>query len=796
MINLSLSRIFVLLLTIFPVNSKVFAQNKLDGRISDQNGVPFSYSKITLSKDTILLGTQFTDSLGRFYFPALDADSVILSIQTPFEKKDTVISLLKSGFFELQLSGDKELEEVTVSASKPTIIQKIDRVIFNPENIPILAGGNAVDVLKFAPGVYIQGNNITVAGGKSCQVLLNDKLIPLSGQDLISFIYSIPTEDIQYVEIIDVIPLKYASNVRGGLIHIKLKTGAKSRMSNGSIRGSYGQGIYSRENLGFNYGYKKNRFSVYSNLSGYVSSYAYRTDKEIQFPENNWSEKIRSKSFSQFYTAGLGMNVELNKKTEIGLLYVGRYSVYTNPATENSTYTNPSATLISTNDNTSNENSTALLNSVSLNLVHTIDTLQKQVSFQVDYSNRTREGETNFSNLYRNFIIPDSLKSQQSITRNGANLLSGALDFTLPCKFADITTGIRASFTLNDNNFTVYNTLLSAPDLLDSLSNHFKYRENIQAAYFTIGKSFKKWSFQVGARLENTQTTGDQTTTGERTVLNYVQVNPQFLLMYKQNDNSTWKFNYDRSFNRPGYSELNPFLVYQSAFSRSKGNPYLKPGVYHSIDLSHTFKNLRTSLYYSYGYNGANDVILIDSTTLIQTKSLFNTEVSNGLSFSLDYQIYDLKRWSVNTHLSASYSVVQSTNSSVSMQKLTNLGVFLYTSLAYAIDRKKTFFVETSFYLFSPWVQHFEFRTVTPDYSIEIKKTLMNKRLTLSLAAYNVFIPNRMSSRVSLNGITTKTTDILDGQAIYCRLSYSFGNRNMHVKEQRSGASGESGRLK
>ena len=795
MIKLSLSRIFVLFLILL-VNGKMLAQNKLEGKISNRDGVSFSYCKITITKDTTLLGTQFADSLGRFSFYNLDSDSVTLSIQTPFEKKDTVISLSKTSYFELKLHGDKELEGVTVSASKPTIIQKIDRVVFNPENIPILAGGNAVDVLKFAPGVYIQGNNIMVTGGKSCQVLLNDKLIPLSGQDLISFIYSIPTEDIQYVEIMEVIPLKYAANVSGGLIHIKLRTGAKSRMSNGSIRGSIGQGIYPRGNLGFNYGYKKNKFSFYSNLSCYLGSYGSSMDKEIRFPNDIWTEKIKNKNQSQYYTAGLGMNVELGKNTEIGLLYVGRYSIHKNRTAENSMITNPNGTLNATNTNNTYVNNNGLMNSVTLSLTHTLDTLMKQVSFLVDYSNRTQNDKIRFSNVYRNFIALDSSKSQQSLTGNGAGFLSGALDFTLPCKNINISTGIRASFTLNDNDLAVYNTLISSEIPEDSLSNRFKYRESIQAAYFTIGKDFKKWSFQLGARLEYTQTIGNQTTANQRTVLNYLQVNPQFLLMYKQSEHSTWRLNYDRDFYRPSYNELNPFLVYQSAFSRSTGNPYLKPSINHSFDLSNTFKHVKTSLYYGYGNNGANTVVLIDSVTLMQNTTTANSEVSHFLGLSLSYQIYDVKRWSLNTYLSANYGVVQSNNASVNMQKISNFGVSLYNTLAYTMDRKKTFFAELSFSVTSPWIQHLEFRTMTPYYSLEIKKTFLNKRLSVSLSLNNLFIPNRMKSQITLNGVSTKTTDLWDSQSIYFQLSYSFGNRNMSVNQKSSGSTGESGRFK
>lgn len=796
MLNLSFSRIFALLLIAFLAKSQIFAQHKLEGKVSDRDGAPFSYCKITITKDTTLLGTQFVDSLGRFAFPMLDIDSIILSIQTPFEKKDTVLSLSKTAYFELSLIGDKELEGVTISASRPTIIQKIDRVIFNPENIPILAGGNAVDVLKFAPGVYIQGNNILVSGGKSCQVLLNDKLIPLSGQELISFIYSIPTEDIQTIEIMDVVPLKYAANVSGGLIHIKLRTGAKSRMSNGSVRGSIGQGVYPRGDFGFNYGYKKNKFSLYSNFSGFISNYGYSTDKEILFPEDIWKEKVRTKTQNQYYSAGLGMNYELSKKTEIGLLFVGRYNKYNDLTSENSNYNNTMDIPIAMNSNNSDLTNNGLLNSVTLSLTHTMDTLMKQVSFLLDYSNRIRNDETSFFNLYRNFINPDSLRSQQSLTKNSAHFLSGGLDFTLPCKQVEITTGIRASFTLNDNNLSVYNTLISPPLLEDSLSNRFRYQENIQAAYFTIGKELKKWSFQLGARLENTQTIGNQTTTNQRTVFNYIQVNPQFLVMYKQNEHSTWKFNYDRNFNRPSYNDLNPFLVYQSAFSRSKGNPYLKPSINHSFDLSNSFKSLRTSLSYFYGNNGANDVVLIDSNTLIQNKTIANSEVSHFISLSLSYQIYDLNRWSLNSYVSASYSMTQSNNASVNMKKLTNFGAFFYSTLAYAIDRKKTFFAELSLSCISPWVQHFEAKSMTPSYSIEIKKTLMNKRLSLVISMNNLLIANRIKSRVNINGITTQTADYLDSQSVYFRLSYSFGNRNVSVNQKNSGSTGESGRFK
>jgi outer membrane receptor protein involved in Fe transport len=567
-------------------------------------------------------------------------------------------------------------------------------------------------------------------------------------------------------------------------------------MSNGSIRGSIGQGIYTRGSLGFNYSYKKNKFSIYTNVSGSVSKYGYSTDKDILFPADSWSEKIRTRSQSQYYSAGIGINYELSKKTEIGFLFAGRYSLYSNRDNQAADYVNNSGALISTNNNNTTTSNSGLLNSATFSLTHTFDTLMKQVSFLIDYCNQSRNDKTGFNNLFRSFINSDLLKSQQSLAENTANFLSGGLDFSIPFKKMNITTGIRASFTLNDNELSVYNTLISPQVLEDSLSNRFKYTENIQAAYFTIGRDFKKWSFQLGARLEYTQTVGDQTTTHQRTPLNYVQVNPQFLVMYKQTDNSTWKFNYYRDFYRPSYNELNPFMVYQSYFSRSTGNPYLKPSINHSFELSHSFKNLRTAIRYYYGKNGTSNVTLIDSMTLIQNRTTLNSEVSHYLGLNISYQIFDVKRWSLNTYLSTSYNTVYSNNTSVKFNSLNNFSAFLFLTAAYALDRKKTFFAELSASWLTPWVQHFESNKMRPSYSIEIKKTFLNKRMSLTLNLNNLLNRNRMSSRVTINGVTTHTTDFYDAQSIYFNLSYSFGNRSIQVNQKSSGSTGESGRFK
>jgi hypothetical protein len=786
---------FFFLISTFLLFGQFYAQNKLQGKILDEAGVPFEYCKLTIKRDSLILATQFTDSLGRFSFTPLNADSVVLIINTPFAKKDTLISLSRASYFELKVSTEQELDGVTITVSRPTIIRQVDRVIFNPENIPVLAGGSAVDVLEFAPGVYIQGGGIMTAGGKSCRVLLNNKLIPLEGAELISFIYSIPTEDIQYIEIMEVVPLKYAANVSGGLIHIKLRTGAKSRASNGSIRNSVRQGIYTCDDFGLNYSFRKNKFSLYSNVSGSIGNYGSYTDKEIDFPEDYWKEKSQTKNHYQNYTAGLGLNYEAGKKTELGILFVSNYNLGYFRSHSAADITNGSGAMLSTNDNNSKEGYTDQLNSVSFSLTHTFDTLMKQMSLILDYGSKTRNDDVNFSTLFRENNL-DSITRRQTLTNNRATFLSGGLDFTLPFKHFDISTGIRASFALNDNNLNIYNSFFSPPQLESGLSNRFKYEENIQAAYFSMIKKVKKWSFLLGARIENTQTIGTQITTGERTPFNYLQVNPQVFVMYMQKEDLVWNFTYNRSFVRPNFNELNPFVVSNSAFSYFRGNPTLKPGSWHWLRLSNTFKRLSTSIGFGYGKEIPSEVILIDTVTLVQQKTVANYLISYGPSFSLSYELIDLKRWSLSLLFLGSYNLAKSGDPGISFNKISNLNGVFIGNTTYSLDKKQTFFLQFSFYYMTPAVQNIETITIRPSYSFEVKKTFMNRRLSMSLLASDLFRIGQTKTRLNTNGVTTITNSYNDSQAVYFDLSYSFGNRNMSINQKSSGSTGESGRYK
>ncbi|MBK9681711.1 MAG: outer membrane beta-barrel protein [Saprospiraceae bacterium] len=82
--------------------------------------------------------------------------------------------------------------------------------------------------------------------------------------------------------------------------------------------------------------------------------------------------------------------------------------------------------------------------------------------------------------------------------------------------------------TAISNFFNIFN---HAATLDQDRSNHFIYRENINAAYINFSQEYASFDFQVGIRMEHTHTHGNQQTTGESFTRDYAQLFPTLFLI-------------------------------------------------------------------------------------------------------------------------------------------------------------------------------------------------------------------------------------------------------------------------
>ena len=66
-----------------------------------------------------------------------------------------------------------------------------------------------MQALSKAPRVQIQNNEISIAGRGNAAILINDRLVHMSGEELSQYLKSIPSNDIQKIEVIPNPPAKY-----------------------------------------------------------------------------------------------------------------------------------------------------------------------------------------------------------------------------------------------------------------------------------------------------------------------------------------------------------------------------------------------------------------------------------------------------------------------------------------------------------------------------------------------------------------------------------------------------------
>ena len=90
-----------------------------------------------------------------------------------------------------------ELKGVTVTAKKKLFERKIDRLVFNVENNISATGLDAYELLKITPNLRVNNDVITIPGKNKLAIMINDRLVQLSNEELINYLKTISSNDIK-----------------------------------------------------------------------------------------------------------------------------------------------------------------------------------------------------------------------------------------------------------------------------------------------------------------------------------------------------------------------------------------------------------------------------------------------------------------------------------------------------------------------------------------------------------------------------------------------------------------------
>ena len=641
---------------------------KMSGQVTDSlhKSVDGATVQLLSAKDSSLVKTELADNEGKFSFDAVKYGRYQLLVTAvgfkSYRNQLIIIDAANTPVFipgiVLAQSGTM-LKEVSVSVKKPFVEHQADRTVVNPDALISNAGSTAMDVLEKSPGVVVDQNGAVSLKGKGVVIFVDDKPTYLSGADLENYLRSLSSSTIDQIELMTNPPAKYDAAGNGGVINIRIKK-SKVKGFNGGLNFSYMQGKYGRTNNSFNFNYRENKINIFGNL-GYNTGNNYN-DLDINRHFLNDDGSIASNFLqhtyihrtAQSYLARLGLDYYLSDKTTIGIGFNGLINPGNSTNLGTSKLLDAQNTLDSTIIANNAEHKNFKNGGINLNYTHQYDKKGHELSADLDY---LTYNDSNNQSFYNTGYLPDGAISSNDLLTGSLpahiNIFAFKTDYTQP--LADgikLSTGLKTSYTKTDNVADYFNTVgdVTTPDYDET--NHFIYKEQINAAYVNAGKDFKRLSVQLGLRFENTISNGHQLGNIEKPdsvfKRNYNGLFPTVYLQYKLDTagKQTLGLNYGRRIDRPDYEDLNPFLSPLDKFTYYTGNPFLKPSYTQSLELSHTWNNITTTLGYSKTGDNVNETIeIVDGIYYSRPNNLGNT-VDKSLSVDASF---DPAKW-LNIH--------------------------------------------------------------------------------------------------------------------------------------------------
>ena len=688
-----------------------------------------------------------------------------------------------------------ELKGVTIIAKKKLFERKIDRLVFNVENNISATGLDAYELLKITPNLRVNNDVITIPGKNKLAIMINDRLVQLSNEELINYLKTISSNDIKKIEVITTPPSKYDAEGNSGLINIVLKKITTDNWKS-TLRSSFGVATYTSYNNGVNFSFKKNKILLQSDINYNNGSWLKTNTNTYSYIDRKWIDNSETKENYNNLSSRLNFEYNISKKITTGVQYFlnkSNLNVYDNSISLVNYFNN-----INQNFNISTEGETKPKNisqSINLYSVYQIDSLGKKISFDIDYFNFNNELKRNF---YTNQIqlSSNSLYSAINSGDQDVNNFSIRADTELPLKFANLSFGGKISWIKTNNNVKLFNTTTGIPVFEPNQSDEFEYNENIQALYFSINKKIKKWETQLGIRFENTTTEGNSISLNQVNTNNYSKFFPTAYISFTPNDNYSFSLNYSKRLSRPPYGRLNPFKWYNSAFSFKQGNPFLQPSFTDNVEFNFNYKNnWNSTLYYSSTKAGYEYITILNNNTNFQETKPFNYYNTNSIGFSQSYNINILKKISIYNSLNIYYSDSKS-SLQITNQRLFGWGGDFSINCDYFINNSKTIIFNTRFSNIFKGVWDLDRNNSYNQLDASLKMLFFDKNLQLTLTGTDLFHSYQQEFISYTNDIKINYNSYLDKRSFRISLIYNFGNNKISSRNKSTGNEDEKNRAR
>lgn len=787
------------------LQTATYGQN-ITGNVKDADNKPIELASVTLlkAKDSSIAKVNATDKTGHYKFEGIAQGNYIVkataigyspALSPSFEYKGESMAVA-----DLHLEkATTQLSMVTVTARKPLVEVKADRMVVNVEGTINATGNDALELLRRSPGVMVdKDDNISMAGKNGVQIYIDGKPSPLSGSDLASFLKSIQSSSIESIELITNPSAKYEAAGNGGIINIRFKKD-KSLGTNGSVNAGYNVGYYSKYSAGFSLNHRNKNVNIFGSYN--YNNRKFRVDQVIYREQGDsiFDQRGVMVNLSNSHNFKAGADYFINKKNTLGVMINGNISEnkMNSNGPMNISYKPTKVVdriLMAKTDLHSDRNN------INYNLNYKYaDTSGRELNMDADYGFYNLDNGQYLPNIYYKADGTTELfrNVYRIVAPTNIDIYSYKADYEQKLGKGKLGFGGKIGFVETKNDFKRY-TVINNSDIYDrDRSNKFNYKENINAVYVSYNRPFKGFTLQLGLRGENTVSNG--TAIGEKfnsttnqylpydssLKKNYFDLFPSASIAFNKNPMSQWSISYSRRIDRPRYENLNPFEFKLNDYTYMKGNTALKPQYTNSYGITNTYKyKLTTSLNYSHVKGMFVQTFEpVDNSKIYQTTQNLATQDVASLTVSYPFMYKSFMSFS---NLTANYSYYNANFGNNKVIDATNFSVQYYVQNTYKFGKKQDWTAELTGLYLSPFIWQGMFKGKSMGFvDLGLQKTILKGNGTLKASVSDIFKTMHFRGAANYAGVYSSVNANWESRMFKLNLTYRFGNNKVKAARQR-----------
>ena len=774
---------------------------KISGTVLDADGTPLQNASVALlnQKDTSIVKLAVANAQGIYVFDGFAPGKYLTranftgherAYSKHFEITTTDVNveplILKR--LATQLAG------VTVTARRPLVEVKADKMVVNVEGTVNATGNDGIELLRRSPGVMVdKDDNISLAGKSGTVIYIDGKPSPLRGADLAAFLRSLQSSSVESIEIITNPSAKYDAAGNAGIINIKLKKD-KSLGTNGSVNAGYNQGFYPKFNGGFSLNHRNKNVNLYGNYNFYDGKNhneqaIFRAQGDSTFDQKGVMTFNRT---SHNFKAGADFFV--SRKSTVGIMANGTLAEngFNNRGPMEIAYKPTGVVdriLLASTDMKGKRNN------VNFNANYRYaDTSGRELNLDADYGFYKNSSEQFLPNIYYKADGTTELYRNvyRMIAPTNIDLFAFKADYEQKLGKGKIGFGGKSGYVKTTNDFRRYDVINNTDVLDNARSNQFNYKEYVNALYATYNRAFKGYAIQLGLRAENTNSDGRSVNEflnyDETLHRNYTDLFPTASVTFNKNPMNQFTVAYGRRIDRPSYENLNPFEFKLNDYLYMRGNTELKPQYTNSFSITNVFKyKLTTKLDYSHVKNMFAQVIdtTEGSKAFQTTRNLASQDV---VSLNVSYP-FMYKQFMSFSNLTGNYSKYKADFGDGRTVDLDNFGLQYFVQNTQKFGKKKDWTAELTGLYISPFVWQGMFKGKSMgSVDLGLQKSILAGKGTLKTSVTDIFNTMRFRGESDYGGAYNNVLAKWESRQIKVNFTYRFGSAQIKAARQRKTA--------